>query len=101
MWEVKTIKTLDSIYDNSDELKQTWSICRKVNEEENKKYARELCRTVFYTKNGEHKSFPVTITMADFNWILANKDLIKAELSPTPKATVPVATTESIEEVPF
>lgn len=105
-WETKTLKVLDNVYDNNDALKQSWSVTRKVNEADGKKYARDLCRTVYYIKDGEPKSFPVTLTMADFNWILANKDAIKAELAPTPKAAPakPASTPtsmEEIEEVPF
>ncbi len=107
-WESKEVKMLDKIYNNDDTLKQTWSISRRVNEAENKKYARELCRTVHYTKDGQAKSFPITLTMADFNWILANKDLIKAGLAPTPKAAAPapaaaqtVGESDSIDDVPF
>ncbi len=103
-WEVKTLKELDRQYDSNDTLKQTWTVTRKVNESENKKYARELCRTVYYMKDGEAKSFPVTLTMADLNWILANKDAIKAEMSPKPPAQPGAAGATSsgvIEEVPF
>ena len=101
-WETKTIKLLDEQFNNDDTLKQTWSITRKVNEAENKKYARELCRTVHYTKDGQEKSFPVTLTAADVNWVLANGEAIKAALKPTPKVAETAKVVEgTIEEVPF
>ena len=101
-WEQKVLSVLDKQYDNDDQIKQTWSITRKVNEAESKKYARELMRTVYWTKDGELKNFTVTLTTADINWIVANKDAIKAAMAPSPKAEAkPAATPAVIEETSF
>lgn len=101
-WETKTLKTLDQQYDNDDNLKQTWSISRRVDESQTppKQFARELQRTVFWNKNGEHKSFAVTLTRADFHWILANKEIIEAALKPSPKPSAtpaPAPVSQAVE----
>ena len=107
MWETKVGKILDSQYNNDDELKQTWGVSRRVDESAGKKYARELQRTVYWKKDGETKNFAITLTMADLNFIWGNKDAIKSELAPSPKATpAPAAAqtvweSDSIEETTF
>ena len=109
-WKTKVLTVLEECFKQDDSLDHVWEISRRVDEEAvpPKQYARELQKTKHYLKNGEPATFPITLTSADVNWILANAERIKAALKPSPKAAAkPSASAQSpdpepvIEEVPF
>jgi hypothetical protein len=110
-WKTKKLQELEQVFKADDTLDHDWSITRRVDEEAvpPKQYARELCRTKHYVKDGVAATFPITLTLADVRWIRAHGDKIEAALKPTPKgaakpapaAPAADAASDSIEEVPF
>jgi hypothetical protein len=99
-WERKTLKVLAEIKDRDGKLKHRWEITRKVNEAEDKKFARELTKTSFYVKDGVNKEFSVHLPKADLTWIVERAAKLWLELDPPPEVPKPAPAAEP-EDVPF